>query len=116
LVACVLDPKDFPEAQIGIENHLNYFHSNGKGLPIKLARGLAAYLNSSQVDQYFRQFNDHTQVNATDLRNLRYPTREHLIRPKFARTIAWETEVWIADTPDHLIHYNGTRFLGPYDG
>ncbi|TAE77007.1 MAG: restriction endonuclease [Verrucomicrobia bacterium] len=28
--------------------------------------------------------------------------------------IAWETEVWIADAPDHMIHYNGVRFLGPY--
>lgn len=28
--------------------------------------------------------------------------------------IAWETEVWIADAPDHMIHYNGQRFLGPY--
>lgn len=27
--------------------------------------------------------------------------------------IAWETEVWIADTPDHIIHYNGDRFIGP---
>lgn len=27
--------------------------------------------------------------------------------------IAWETEVWIADMPDHLIHFNGDRFLGP---
>lgn len=35
---------------------------------------------------------------------------------KFARAIAWETEVWIAEAPEHLIHYNGTRFLGPYDG
>lgn len=34
---------------------------------------------------------------------------------KFARSIAWETEVWIADAPEHLIHYNGTRFLGPYE-
>lgn len=34
---------------------------------------------------------------------------------KFARAIAWETEVWIADAPDHLIHYNGTRFLGPHE-
>lgn len=34
---------------------------------------------------------------------------------KFARAIAWETEVWIAEAPDHLIHYNGSRFLGPYD-
>jgi hypothetical protein len=29
------------------------------------------------------------------------------------RNIAWETEVWIADAPDHLIHYNGDKFLGP---
>ena len=28
--------------------------------------------------------------------------------------IAWESEVWIADAPTHLIHFNGTRFLGPY--
>lgn len=29
--------------------------------------------------------------------------------------ISWETEVWIADSPTHLIHFNGERFLGPYD-
>ena len=29
------------------------------------------------------------------------------------RDIAWETEVWIAEVPDHLIHYNGDRFMGP---
>jgi type II restriction enzyme len=28
--------------------------------------------------------------------------------------IAWETEVWIAENPDHLIHYNGEKFLGPF--
>jgi len=33
---------------------------------------------------------------------------------KFAPEIAWETEVWIADAPDHLIHFNGEKFLGPY--
>ena len=33
---------------------------------------------------------------------------------RFAESIAWETEVWIADAPDHMIHYNGLRFLGPY--
>lgn len=32
---------------------------------------------------------------------------------KHMRDIAWETEVWIADVPDHLIHFNGDRFLGP---
>jgi hypothetical protein len=28
-------------------------------------------------------------------------------------TIAWETEVWMAENPDHLIHFNGDRFPGP---
>jgi len=35
---------------------------------------------------------------------------------KYLGDISWETEVWIADAPDHLIHFNGERFLGPYDG
>ncbi|MEM6396046.1 MAG: BsuBI/PstI family type II restriction endonuclease [Bacteroidota bacterium] len=35
---------------------------------------------------------------------------------KFVADIAWETEVWIADNPDHLIHFNGDKFLGPYGG
>lgn len=33
---------------------------------------------------------------------------------KIAAEIAWETEVWTADYPDHLIHFNGHKFLGPY--
>lgn len=32
---------------------------------------------------------------------------------KFADSLAWETEVWIADMPDHMIHLNGDRFMGP---
>ena len=32
----------------------------------------------------------------------------------YAAVIAWETEVWIAATPDHMIHFNGMKFLGPY--
>ena len=35
---------------------------------------------------------------------------------KYASNIAWETEVWLADPPDHLIHFNGDRFFGPRDG
>ncbi|MGA8596954.1 MAG: BsuBI/PstI family type II restriction endonuclease [Bryobacteraceae bacterium] len=33
---------------------------------------------------------------------------------KYAGDIAWETEVWIAEAPDHMIHFNGPKFLGPY--
>jgi BsuBI/PstI restriction endonuclease domain/BsuBI/PstI restriction endonuclease HTH domain len=35
---------------------------------------------------------------------------------QFMTDIAWETEVWIADNPDHLVHFNGDKFLGPYKG
>ena len=40
---------------------------------------------------------------ATDRREMR----------KYLADIAWETEVWCADNPTHLIHFNGERFLGP---
>ncbi len=33
---------------------------------------------------------------------------------KYAGDVAWETEVWIADNPDHMIHFNGPKFLGPF--
>jgi hypothetical protein len=33
---------------------------------------------------------------------------------EYLTAISWETEVWVADAPDHLIHFNGERFLGPY--
>ena len=35
---------------------------------------------------------------------------------KFIADVAWETEVWISDNPDHLVHFNGDKFLGPYKG
>lgn len=41
-----------------------------------------------------------------------FPTRA--IMSKYLSDIAWETEVWVADAPTHLIHFNGDRFLGPY--
>lgn len=41
-----------------------------------------------------------------------FPTRA--VFRRHAADIAWETEVWIADEPDHLIHFNGDRFLGPH--
>ena len=78
LVACLVDPANVKAEWLGFENHLNYFHASGKGLDRKLALGLFAYLNSTLVDQYFRCFSGHTQVNATDLRKLAYPDRATL--------------------------------------
>jgi len=34
---------------------------------------------------------------------------------KYLADIAWETEVWVAEAPSHIIHFNGERFLGPYE-
>ena len=41
-----------------------------------------------------------------------FPNRSLMAR--YLNDIAWETEVWVADAPSHLIHFNGIRFLGPY--
>ena len=41
-----------------------------------------------------------------------FPNRKVFL--KYLEVIAWESEVWIADAPSHLIHFNGVRFLGPY--
>lgn len=41
-----------------------------------------------------------------------FPSRSVMTR--YLCEIAWETEVWCADAPSHLIHFNGERFLGPY--
>lgn len=76
---------------IGLENHLNYFHSEGAGIDRELAIGLAAYLNSKFVDTYIRSFNGHTQVNASDLRSLRYPSTDGL--RELAQTAEPEEEV-----------------------
>ncbi|MEB3217953.1 MAG: Eco57I restriction-modification methylase domain-containing protein [Nostocales cyanobacterium 94392] len=77
IVAAVCSPFDAP--LLGIENHLNYYHAKGKGINPELARGLAAFLNSTLFDSYFRQFSGHTQVNATDLRRIKYPCKDDLI-------------------------------------
>ena len=69
-----------PGEWVGFENHLNVYHAGQTGFSHSLATGLSAYLNSSLVDRYFRQFNGHTQVNAADLRSLPYPHREALAR------------------------------------
>lgn len=78
LVACLFDPDLVQAKWVGFENHLNYFHAKGHGLERTLAVGLCAFLNSTVVDQYFRRFSGHTQVNATDLRTLAYPDRDTL--------------------------------------
>jgi adenine-specific DNA-methyltransferase len=78
IVAAVYDPSRLPASDIAFENHLNYFHADGRPLSAQLARGLAGFLNSTLVDSYFREWSGHTQVNASDLRRFKYPTRAQL--------------------------------------
>jgi len=78
IVASVVNPEFFNYPKLGFENHLNVFHFRKNGLDKDLAYGLAVFLNSSQIDNRFRSFNGHTQVNATDLRSLKYPDKEIL--------------------------------------
>ena len=79
-MAGVIDPEGIPDARvIGIENHLNVFHVKKAGIPRELAYGLSAFPNSDSVDERFRRFSGHTQVNAADLRRMKYPSRESLI-------------------------------------
>jgi adenine-specific DNA-methyltransferase len=79
IVATLIDPASLPDSLIGFENHLNVIHINKGPLPDDVARGLVVYLNAEVVDDWFRQFNGHTQVNATDLRSLPFPSRDKLI-------------------------------------
>lgn len=80
IMASVVNPAIFGDSSmLGFENHFNLFHENKRGLSEAIARGLTVFLNTSAVDEYFRCFNGHTQVNAMDLKQIRYPSRQALI-------------------------------------
>jgi adenine-specific DNA-methyltransferase len=79
VVAFVIDPNELPAPFYGFENHLNVFHIAKHGMDKETALGLALFLNSTVVDSHFRIFSGHTQVNATDLRQMRYPSHEQLL-------------------------------------
>lgn len=78
VVAFIVTPEDTKSELVGFENHWNVFHVRKGGLPIDVAKGLAAFLNTTALDNHFRIFSGHTQVNATDLRNMKYPSLDRL--------------------------------------
>jgi adenine-specific DNA-methyltransferase len=78
--ATLLTPDDLPSEYFTVENHVNIIHNNKCGLNKELAYGLVEYLNSDYCDMVFRKFSGHTQVNATDLRNMKYPDLETMNR------------------------------------
>ena len=67
--------------------------------------------------EYMRSYRLHRKLAAVegpDADWRRFPDRG--IMARYLGDISWETEVWCADAPTHLIHFNGERFLGPYEG
>lgn len=77
IVASIWNPTENTDP-VAFENHLNVFHQKGQPLDELLAKGLGVWLNSEVVDKFFRTFSGHTQVNATDIRNMRFPDLETL--------------------------------------
>jgi adenine-specific DNA-methyltransferase len=73
LDSAVLKQSEFRHESVGIENHVNYIHKPKGGLSVNEAFGIAALLNTGLIDNYFRSLNGHTQVNATEIRNLPLP-------------------------------------------
>lgn len=67
------------EGPVAFDNKTNYIHQRGTPLDPALAQGLMVWLNSTPLDEVFRTFSGHTQVNAGDLAVLPFPSREHLI-------------------------------------
>jgi len=71
---------DFPFDRVAIENHLNYIYHADRELSIDETRGVAAIFNSVFFDRYFRTLSGNTQVNATEVRTLRFPNLEIIAR------------------------------------
>lgn len=80
VVAYLVTPEDTRSELVGFENHWNVLHIKKRGLDKTIAMGLACFLNSTALDGYFRIFSGHTQVNATDLRNMKFPKMADLER------------------------------------
>ena len=78
LYAAVLLESQFPYEIVGIENHVNYIHRPNGTLSVYEAFGIAAILNTTFIDNFFRSLNGNTQVNATDIRSLPFPKIENI--------------------------------------
>ena len=96
IVASLITPDDFVNDKIAFENHLNVYHINKSSLPEHIAYGLICWLNSSFLDEKFRMFSGHTQVNATDLKNIPYPNVESLTKlgQELKKHTAWNQDLF----------------------
>lgn len=105
VVAHVVDPRKLPYDLYGFENHLNVIHQKKAGLTADLACGMALFLNSTIVDQHFRSFSGHTQVNATDLRSMLFPSRKTLAA--FGKWAAKRDKPSQAEIDQFVEHFHG---------
>jgi adenine-specific DNA-methyltransferase len=80
IYASLLTPDSLPADYFTVENHLNIIHCKHGSLNRDIALGLTAWMNTVYCDDLFRNFSGHTQVNATDLRNMKYPASGLLIK------------------------------------
>ncbi|EES49624.1 Eco57I restriction-modification methylase domain-containing protein [Clostridium botulinum] len=64
---------------ITFDNKVNYYHINKSGISYNIAKGLNIYLSSTIVDIYFRTLSGNTQVNASDLKSLKYPSETQIL-------------------------------------
>ena len=78
LTAGVLAPADLPTCRVAVENHLNYVTHAKRELTPAEAAGVAAAFGSALLDRYFRSFSGNTQVNATEVRTMKFPPLDAL--------------------------------------
>ena len=74
----LIKTNDIDTDYFAVENHINIFHANKQGLDGNIALGLYIFLNTQFADNLFRMFSGHTQVNATDLKQFKYPNHSQL--------------------------------------
>ena len=74
LTASFLLASDISQPYVALENHLNYVYHADRELTLDEAYGLTALFNSALLDRYFRTISGNTQVNATEIRSMNFPS------------------------------------------
>lgn len=117
-IDCAIYEKEkHPYDYIGVENHLNYIYSIESDITKEELYGISAFLNSSIVDRYFRIINGNTQVNASDIRPLPFPSHRSIVelgKLILEREITYEeVDNWLTNLPDNEeIKTEGENVLG----